>query len=84
MRRLSVAFVLACTCLVGGCIEYEELPDSVCPRLVTHARALLGPGAKDKTNDEMMAACKASTPKQRGCAMVARVGSDIMKCSLVR
>lgn len=83
MRRLSFAIVL-CTGLVGGCIEYEALPDTICPKLVVHSRALLGAGVKDKSDAEMLAVCKASTPKQRGCAMVATKGSDIMKCSLVK
>ena len=84
MHRMCLVVVLACTGLVVGCKkEYEALPDTVCPRLVAHSRALLGAGVRDKTNEEMLAVCKASTPKQRGCAMVATRGSDIMKCSLV-
>lgn len=62
---------------------YEELPASDCPKVVEHSRRLLGPGAKGKTTKEMLAICEASTPKQRGCAMQATVGADIMKCSLL-
>ena len=39
---------------------------------------------RDKTDEELLEVCKASSPKQRGCAMAATKGADIMKCSLVK
>lgn len=85
MRRLSCfAIVLACTGFLGGCQKkYEALPDTVCPRLVTQSRALLGAGVSDKSDAQLLKVCKSSSPKQRGCVMVATEAADIMKCSLV-
>ena len=84
MRRILV-IVLACSGLVSGCTKkFEALPATDCPKVVAHSKALLGAGAKGKSDADMLAVCKASTPKQRGCAMAATEGADIMKCSLVR
>ncbi len=84
MCRRCLAIVLACVGFVGGCRKaYEALPETICPKLVAHSRVLLGAGVRNKTDEEMLALCKASSPKQRGCAMVATKGADIMKCSLV-
>lgn len=84
MQHFLIGMALVGVGFIGGCKkEYEALPDTACPKVVAHSRALLGAGAQDKSDDEMLAVCKASSPKQRGCAMVATVGADIMKCSLV-
>jgi len=84
MRKICLVIVLTCTGLAVGCKpEYEALPDTVCPKLVVHTRALFGAGVEDKTDLEMLAVCKASKPKQRGCAMASTKASDMMKCSLV-
>jgi len=70
---------------LGGCAkELELVPDSECPQLVKHSRQLLGEGAKDKTDKELLATCMAATPKQRGCVKAATSGGDLLKCSLVR
>lgn len=85
MRWLILAGLLTgLTSMVGCKKDYEALPDSACPKIVAHSRALLGEGAKDKTDEELMGVCEASSPKQRGCVMAATEGSDIMKCTLVR
>jgi len=85
MRPLCLVTLLVSIGFVGGCKkEYEALPESACPELVAHTKKLLGEGIKDKTTKELLAMCRSSSPKQRGCAKVATVGADIMKCSLVR
>ena len=86
--RTFVAFVaftfLSFSFGVLGCKkEFPLISPDECPKLVEHSKALLGEGVKDKTDDEMLAVCLASTARQRGCVKMATKGSDIMKCSLV-
>jgi hypothetical protein len=85
MHQVYIAFAVISMCLMGACQPvYEELPPSTCPKLLAHSRALLGEGIKDKSDAELLSACKKSSPKQRGCAMIATNGADIAKCILVR
>ena len=85
MHRLCVLTVLAGTIALTACAKkYEALPETACPEVVARSKSLLGEGVKDKTDEEMLAVCKASSPKQRGCAMAATVAADIMKCPLVK
>ena len=85
MARLVLAAAILSIAFVAGCKrEFEALPDTACPKIVSHSKALLGEGVKDKSDDELLGVCMASTPKQRGCVMAATRGADIMKCSLVK
>ncbi len=70
---------------IAGCkTEYPLLKADECPNLIKHSKALLGEGVKDKTDEELLAVCKRSTARQRGCVKMATVAADIMKCSLVQ
>ena len=85
MRNIVCAAMLASILGLIGCQkEFGALPDTSCPELLTHTRALMGEGVRDKTDEELLGVCKSSSPKQRGCIKAATVASDIMKCSLVR
>ena len=85
MRRLCFVPLLACLFFVVGCKpEYEALPKSACEKIVPHSKKLMGEGISDKSDAELFGVCNASSPKQRGCAMVATSASDLMKCSLVK
>jgi hypothetical protein len=85
MRLSCLAIALACIGFTAGCKPvFAALPDSDCPKIVKHSKVLLGAGVRDKTDEELLEVCKASSPKQRGCAMAATKGADIMKCSLVK
>ncbi len=82
--RFAALLVLAATFILGCQKDFAAVPESDCPKVIEHSKALLGEGAKGKSQEEMMAVCKASSPKQRGCALAATEAADIMKCSLVK
>ena len=85
IKRTLIALTLPAALLTFGCQkEFAAIPETECPKVIAHSKALLGDGAKGKTEEEMMSVCKASSAKQRGCAMAATVAADIMKCSLVK
>ena len=85
MRLLCLVPVLASLLFVVGCKpDYEALPKSACAKIVERSKKLMGEGISDKSDAELFGVCNGSSPKQRGCAMVATSASDLMKCSLVK
>ena len=83
VARLGL-FLGLCLATAACAREYPLIAAQECSEIVAHSKKLLGAGVKDKSDDELLGICRASTARQRGCVKLATVAADVMKCSLVR
>ena len=81
--RTILVLLTAMSLLALGCTkEFKAIPVGQCPQIVEYSKKVLGPNAK--SNSEMMDACKAANPRQRGCALAAKTTGELIRCSVVK